>query len=170
MESNRYRRGAPDRDGLPRLSSISRFGPAALLLISVAAAAATITTQSIQPSPTSAGSGDSSAGTPMVRPAKSDPLWPVIEQWQRLRQSDRLPFADYARFLIAHPGWPGEPGLRRVAERQIQPDQTDPSLVAQFFNAFPPLSSAGCVRYAEGLAWSFLRGRKCLPSGGARRS
>ena len=31
MESNRYRRGAPDRDGLPRLSSISRFGPAALL-------------------------------------------------------------------------------------------------------------------------------------------
>jgi soluble lytic murein transglycosylase len=152
MESNRYRRGAPDRDGLPRLSSISRFGPAALLLISVAAAAATITTQSIQPSPTPVDNGSSSGSTPAMRPARSDPLWPVIEQWQRLRQSDRLPFADYARFLIAHPGWPGEPGLRRVAERQIQPDQTNPSLVAQFFNAFPPLSSAGRVRYAEALA------------------
>lgn len=147
------RHGAPDRDARARLSSVRKFVPATLVLLSVAAAAATITTQSIKPTMKllDQDSGGSSSVTP-VRPAKTDPLWPVIDQWQRLRQSDRLPFADYARFLIAHHDWPGEPALRRAAERQIEPDRTDPKLVAQYFDAFPPLTSAGRVRYAEALA------------------
>lgn len=148
---NRSRRfGRPDS----RLSSIRKFVPAALVLLSVAAAAATITTQSARPGFALLGQDGSAGGSSSVfpRPPRTDALWPAIYEWQRLRENDRLPFADYARFLIAHRGWPGEPGLRRVAERQIQPDQSDPSLVAQYFNAFPPLSSAGRVRYAEALA------------------
>jgi len=144
---------APDRDRAARLSSITRFWPAGLVLLSVAAGAAAITVQSVRPGfslpDTDAGSGEI---TPIVRPGKTDPLWPAIDEWTRLRQSDRLPFADYARFLIAHSGWPGEPALRRTAERQILPDLTDPSLVAQFFGRYPPLSAAGRVRYAEALA------------------
>jgi len=150
MKRNRNRRPwAPDS----RLSGIRKFGPAALVLLSVAAAAATITSQSTPShfTVTDQDNGGGGTATP-ARPARTDALWPAIDEWQRLRQSDRLPFADYARFLIAHRGWPGEPGMRRAAERQIVPDQTDPTLVAQFFDAFPPLSSAGRVRYAEALA------------------
>ena len=149
MKSNGTRRvSRPDS----RLFRVRKFVPAALVLLSVAAAAATITTQSVRPTLALLGQADSGGGVTPVRPGKTDPLWPAIDEWQRLRQSDRLPFADYARFLIAHRGWPGEPGMRRVAERQIVPDQSDPRLVAQFFDAFPPLSSGGRVRYAEALA------------------
>ena len=136
-----------------RLSRVRKFVPASMVLLSVAAAAATITTQSVRPNLASVGQESGGGGSATsARPPRTDALWPAIDEWQRLRQSDRLPFADYARFLIAHRDWPGEPGLRRVAERQIQPDQSDPSLVAQYFDAFPPLSSAGRVRYAEALA------------------
>jgi len=150
MKPNRNRRpGRPDS----RLSSIRKFMPATLVLLSVAAAAATITSQSVRPrfilADQDSGGGSSTA---VARPSRTDPLWPAIDEWQRLRQSDRLSFADYARFLIAHRGWPGEPGMRRTAERQILPDQSDPRLVAQYFDTFPPLSSAGRVRYAEALA------------------
>jgi len=31
-----------------------------------------------------------------------------LDQWKRLQQSDRWPFTDYANFMLAHPGWPGE--------------------------------------------------------------
>jgi soluble lytic murein transglycosylase len=157
MKPNANRRpAAPDRDARGRLSSIRRFGrkswPAALALLSVAGVAATITSESIRPGFALLDTAGGSGGAQPVRPPRTDPLWPAIDEWQRLRQSDRLPFGDYARFLIAHRGWPGELAMRRAAERQILPDQTDPSLVAQFFNAFPPLSAAGRVRYAEALA------------------
>lgn len=151
MSSNFNRRsGRPDS----RLSRLRKFGPAGLMLLSVAAAAATLTTQSVKPGLALLGQDTSSGGgiAASTRPPRTDALWPAIDEWQRLRQSDRLPFADYARFLIAHRDWPGELALRRAAERQIQPNQTDPSLVAQFFDAFPPLSGAGRVRYAEALA------------------
>ena len=37
----------------------------------------------------------------------------AISEWNALRQSDGLPFSSYARFLIAHPGWPMEAALRK---------------------------------------------------------
>ena len=63
-----------------------------------------------------------------------------------------MPFADYAGFLLAYPGWPGEQAMRRVAERRIDPLAAVPSEVARFFDRFPPLTVAGQVRYAEALA------------------
>jgi soluble lytic murein transglycosylase len=147
-----WHRRAPDREASGRLSSITRFGPATIVLLSVAAAAATLTIRSAPPPVSDAATDGATSPQPVARPPRTDPLWPAIDEWNRLRQSDRLPFADYARFLIAHPGWPGEPALRRAAERQILPDQTDPSLVAQFFDAYAPLSATGRVRYAEALA------------------
>ncbi|HWI84943.1 MAG TPA: lytic transglycosylase domain-containing protein [Sphingomonas sp.] len=146
---NPWRR-APDRDAPPRLSSVARFGPAALVLLSVGAGAAALTIQTTQSTSTQPEATASS--NPGIRPARTDPLWPAIDEWTRLRANDRLPFADYGRFLIAHRGWPGESALRRAAERQIAPDQSDPTLVVQFFDLYPPLSSTGRVRYAEALA------------------
>ena len=48
----------------------------------------------------------------------------AIADWRRLRQSDGYAFADYARFLINNPGWPGETTLRRGAERRCGPAKT----------------------------------------------
>ena len=39
----------------------------------------------------------------------------------RLRQSSNYSFADYARFLIANPGWPDGAKMRRWAEKAMQP-------------------------------------------------
>ena len=122
-----------------------------LLLISVAAAAATL---SLQPQADTTAASGSPASSAMFSPTSSsnDPLWAAIDTWNRLRQSDRLAFDDYATFLIAHRGWPGEAAMRRAAERQIQPDRTDPTRVATFFDLYPPTTSSGRVRYAEALA------------------
>ncbi|NIJ07014.1 soluble lytic murein transglycosylase [Sphingomonas vulcanisoli] len=122
----------------------------AVVLASVAAAAATLTLQ--QPSPPAADAmAPPPAAAALPSPALNDPLWPVIGEWNRLRQSDGLPFSNYATFLIAHRGWPGETAMRRAAERTLRPD-TDPQTAAAYFALYPPLTSGGRVRYAEALA------------------
>jgi soluble lytic murein transglycosylase len=125
--------------------------PAGIVLLSVATAAATLT--NIQPerpvatgAPAVAGAATQSAVMP------NDPLWPAVQEWNRLRQSDRLPFTDYSRFLIAHRNWPGEPAMRRAAERAIRPDGENAADVVAFFDLYPPTSGAGRVRYAEALS------------------
>ncbi|PZU09615.1 MAG: lytic transglycosylase [Sphingomonas sp.] len=160
MEPNRDHRSPehdhspPDRDVRGTLSSVAgRYLVPWALLASVATAATALTMQQ----PVVAPEG---LGTPPPRPvsvipplpAENDPLWPAINSWNTLRQSDRLPFGDYAAFLLAHRGWPGEAGLRRAAERAIQPDATDPAMVVSFLTAFPPQTGAGKARLAEALA------------------
>ena len=142
----------PDKDARPALSSRwQRLGLPLVLLGSMAAAATLTLQQSSLPTPVAA-TGPAPIPAPAGVPPRTDPLWPAIDQWHRLTQSDRLPFADYAAFLQAHPGWPGEAALRRAAERQIVPDQTDAATVVAFFTAMPPTTAAGRVRYAEALA------------------
>jgi len=148
---------APDRDVPPPLSSgvsgkdrargrAAKFIPAVVLL-SVGAAAATLTLQQAAP-PTLP---ETSATPPPSESAVRDPFMSVIDQWSGLRGSESQPFAAYANFLIAHRGWPGEPGLRRSAERAIRPD-SDPKLIVDYFALFAPTTGGGRVRYAEALA------------------
>jgi soluble lytic murein transglycosylase len=144
-------RRAPDRDARRPLSSVARFAPAGIVLLSVATAAATLTNIQAGGSPQPATAGVPQAATRGALLA-NDPLWPAVQEWNRLRQSDRLPFADYSRFLIAHRAWPGEPAMRRAAERAIRPDGENAADVVAFFDLYPPTSSAGRVRYAEALA------------------
>jgi soluble lytic murein transglycosylase len=145
---------APDKDRAPRLSSAAaaKLIPA-LVLLSVGAAAATLTLQQDSPlRPAPAATAPASAATPAPPPAyASDPMWPAVVQWTSLRQSDSLPFSAYAGFLLAHRGWPGEPGLRRAAEHAIRAD-ADPQAVVAYFTAYPATSQSGRVRYAEALA------------------
>ena len=42
----------------------------------------------------------------------------AIADWRRLRQSNGYRFADYARFLVANPGWPGESAHAQDAPRR----------------------------------------------------
>lgn len=87
---------------------------------------------------------------PIGQPAMpADPIAAPLAEWRRLQQSDNLPFSDYARFLLAHPGWPGETSRRAAAE--TAPSAGDPSLTIRFFQRFPPLTAAGKLRHAEAL-------------------
>lgn len=75
----------------------------------------------------------------------------TIAEWNALRQTDALPFASYARFLLAHPGWPGEALLRKAAERALRTDAEDPSLVASYFTRYTPATATAALRHAEAL-------------------
>ncbi|RIA46080.1 soluble lytic murein transglycosylase [Hephaestia caeni] len=82
----------------------------------------------------------------------ADPLAEAVLQWKRFQQSDNFPFESYAAFLTAHPGWPGETAMRKAAEKALNPaGGWSPTTAAAFFKKYPPLSSAGKVRYAEAL-------------------
>ena len=74
-----------------------------------------------------------------------------IADWRRLRASDGYAFGDYARFLIANPGWPGETAMRRAAERQMRVGDSATSVIA-FFRTTAPVSGNGFARLAEAYA------------------
>ncbi|OYY72177.1 lytic transglycosylase domain-containing protein [Sphingomonas sp. 28-63-12] len=81
----------------------------------------------------------------------------AVAQWKQLQQTDSLSFTSYSQFLLAHPGWPGEAGLRRAAERALDTGSWSPGVAVSYFRRFPPLTGTGQVRYAEALAAVGLR-------------
>ncbi|MES2989373.1 MAG: lytic transglycosylase domain-containing protein, partial [Pseudomonadota bacterium] len=99
------------------------------------------------------------SGMPRLAPAyiQSEELSQTLIEWKRLQQSDNFPFSDYANFLLAHPGWPGETSRRAAAETILDSGTWAPGLVIRFFERFAPLTSAGRLRYAEALAASGKR-------------
>jgi soluble lytic murein transglycosylase len=75
----------------------------------------------------------------------------AIADWRRLRASPNYSFADYARFIIANPDWPGETTMRRNAEKAMRPGENAATVVA-FFRAEQPTTGNGYARLAESLA------------------
>ncbi len=75
----------------------------------------------------------------------------AVARWNSLRQSDSNSFSSYASFLTRYRNWPGENGLRRSAERAIDPATTSPGEVIAFFRQLPPLTATGHARYAFAL-------------------
>ena len=75
----------------------------------------------------------------------------ALNDWRTLRQSSNYRFADYARFLIANPGWPDESRMRGWAEKAMQPGE-DASTVLAFFAAKKPTSGNGWARLADAYA------------------
>lgn len=76
----------------------------------------------------------------------------AIAEWKTLQQSDTWGFERYARFLLAHPGWPGELGRRRAAEKSGDLAMASPSTVVAYFRRFPALTATGNARFADALA------------------
>ncbi|MDQ3144460.1 MAG: lytic transglycosylase domain-containing protein, partial [Pseudomonadota bacterium] len=72
----------------------------------------------------------------------------ALVSWKRLRQSEGYPFANYAYFLATSPGWPGEAGLRRSAEKSMRPGE-NPASVLGFFRTEEPASGNGWARLSE---------------------
>ena len=77
----------------------------------------------------------------------------AIAEWRRLRQSDGYPFASYAVFLVANPGFPDESAMRRAAERAMRTGDST-ALILGFFRTDKPLTGNGWARLAEAQAAS----------------
>jgi soluble lytic murein transglycosylase len=90
----------------------------------------------------------------------------ALNDWRRLRQGGNVPFANYARFLITYPGWPGESSLRRAAERAMQPGENAATVIA-LFRIQQPTSATGFARLAEAFA---AQGRSVEALAAARRA
>jgi soluble lytic murein transglycosylase len=88
-----------------------------------------------------------------VAPQSASSVSYAIGDWRRLRQSSGYAFADYARFLLANPGWPGESTLRRWAENAMRPGE-NPATVIAFFAKDKPSTGNGYARLADALAAS----------------
>ena len=75
----------------------------------------------------------------------------AIGDWRRLRRSSDYTFADYARFLVVNPGWPGDTAMRRWAEKAMRPGE-NPATVLAFFADKQPTSGNGYARLADAYA------------------
>ena len=73
----------------------------------------------------------------------------ALAQWRGVSNTSQLPFDSYAGFLLAHPGWPGEPALRRAAEQHA--GEASPGNAVQYFARFPAQTNAGRVAQARAL-------------------
>ncbi|MES2453286.1 MAG: lytic transglycosylase domain-containing protein [Pseudomonadota bacterium] len=84
--------------------------------------------------------------------AASSGLSATITEWKSLQDSSSYPFETYARFLLAHPGWPGEMSMRRSAENALSASTWSPGTAVTYFRRYPPLTGTGRTRFAEALA------------------
>ncbi|HEX2478830.1 MAG TPA: hypothetical protein VHK45_06080, partial [Geminicoccaceae bacterium] len=80
-----------------------------------------------------------------------DPLAAKTVRWLRMVEDGHpANFATVAQFLIGNPHWPGPEQLQLVAEERIV-DPADHALIRRLFDARPPLTTRGHIRYAEAL-------------------
>jgi|APTNR8051073442_1049403.scaffolds.fasta_scaffold09754_3 soluble lytic murein transglycosylase len=81
----------------------------------------------------------------------SDPLARDLVLWRAAREKDSgLSFSEITRFVHAHPTWPNQTLIRQRAEESLD-DAARTSDVLNWFDAFPPLTTAGRLRYAAAL-------------------
>ena len=71
-----------------------------------------------------------------------------LNDWRALRQSSGYPFASYAAFLNANPGWPEGDKLRRWAEAAMRPGE-NATAVLNFYARETPQSGNGWARLAD---------------------
>ena len=71
--------------------------------------------------------------------------------WLDLQDLERRnPYSDILGFLLDHPNWPGQYKLRGIAEESM-PDDLPAADVIAYFETYPPIESAGIVRYGLAL-------------------
>lgn len=81
------------------------------------------------------------------------PMAPAIAQWERLKADSQaqLPFATYANFLQANPGFPDEETLRARAEKRLRSEFTAPGALLAYFAKFAPVTNYAKAHYALAL-------------------
>lgn len=76
---------------------------------------------------------------------------PAIREWQRLSGSARLPFNDYANFLLAYPGFPDAAKLQEYAEARLSDEAIGSQQLVAFFDRYPPVTNPARANYALAL-------------------
>lgn len=102
--------------------------------------------------PNSAAGTEWNAARASISRSANSSVIAAVDQWKRLQQSDGLGFDAYAGFVMAHPGWPAEDRMRRLAENSINPMSYSPTGVIAFFERFPARTATGQARYAQALS------------------
>jgi soluble lytic murein transglycosylase len=123
------------------MRSVGIFG--SVLLLSTMAAAA------IQQSSSTA--SNSPAAIQATSQAAVYDINYALADWRRLRAREGYAFADYARFINANPGWPGESTIRRSAEKAMRPGENAVTVLA-FYRSTEPQSGNGWARLADAYA------------------
>src|SRR5690606_1224990 len=72
-------------------------------------------------------------------------------EWRRLTANTGASFDQLSRFLMANRGWPDAQKLRTRAEKAISLDSYDPARTLAYFQAYPPQTASGQLRYALAL-------------------
>lgn len=112
--------------------------------------------QPLPPSPASTAPDDwENIRSKVLKTADSSVL-ATVDQWKALQQTDGLGFDSYAGFIMAHPGWPGEARMRRLAERAVARAGASPARIIAFFRQFPPQNATSGAYFAQTLATSGL--------------
>jgi soluble lytic murein transglycosylase len=79
------------------------------------------------------------------------PMAQAVDRWQQLVGNPNYSFADYARFVLACPGFPDEDKLRGYAEKRLATEYADPAQLIAFFDRNPPLTNPARAQYALAL-------------------
>ena len=103
--------------------------------------------------PSSSAQAPSTSYAPAYAAAPAQSVAYSLGEWRNLRQSSNYRFADYARFLIANPGWPDDARMRRWAENAMQPGENAATVLA-FYASDKPDSANGWTRLADAYAAS----------------
>ncbi len=144
---------------LPR---ISRLALAMALFIPTTAHASELTPE--QMAWYRAQMGLASASGP---PPSTNSVGDAVMEWRRLTANTGASFDQLSRFLMTNRGWPDGEKLRTRAEKSISLDSYDPQRTLAYFQAYPPQTASGHLRYALALNAS---GRREDASAAVRRA
>jgi soluble lytic murein transglycosylase len=128
------------------LTGISRLALAAVLLTPAVAQASELTPE--QMAWYRAQMGLASVSGP---PPSPNSVGDAVMEWRRLTTNTSASFDQLSRFLMANRGWPDGEKLRVRAEKAISLDSYDPARTLAYFQAYPPQTASGQLRYALAL-------------------
>lgn len=78
-----------------------------------------------------------------------DPVLNKVLKAQMMAQpGNGYSFDEMADFVSENPDWPGLKGIKMILEQKI-PQGAAPQQIVNWFNAYPPLTQAGFMRYIE---------------------
>ncbi|HEV7314787.1 lytic transglycosylase domain-containing protein [Sphingopyxis sp.] len=139
--------------GMISLSRISRLALAAALLIPTTAHASELTPEQMAWYRAQMGLAAQSGAPP-----STNSVGDAVLEWRRLTANTGASFDQLSRFLMANKGWPDSEKMRTRAEKAISLDSYDPARTLAYFQAYPPQTASGQLRYALALNASGRRG------------
>lgn len=134
------------------LTRISRLALAAALLIPTTAHASELTPEQMAWYRAQMGLAATSGPPP-----STSSVGDAVMEWRRLTANTGASFDQLSRFLMANKGWPDNDKMRTRAEKAISLDSYDPQRTLAYFQAYPPQTASGQLRYALALNASARR-------------